>query len=1202
MKKIIFNVGVIISLIFINGCIFKKKKHKDSDNSSFSVSDKNVSTNAPNFNPVDSNITSNTNDNVLKEGILKFKVINPNSKLLMKYTYEANGDLIATPDKLENAINSAIEINKEYIKQINNVYEIAMPQTANAAVAVFSYDKQYGLVLSEKSVKNGKVTDLGSIELLPTKTLKLRINSLSAEIVGLKMNLIGIDKSVSTNSDIIIENVPQGKHLITITKYGRPIVSKYVEVKDNTNVEINLTNYNPLKLTGIILDENGKPLDSAVVFLKPTNDNYLIQLTDEKGRFEFDNLMMGNFTLIVKKSGYKALKKENIEINYNDINLGNLILKKDVNTGSIAGYAYFNDSKQHAGIDITIEKIGGGYETNQVGTLPDGAFLITNLPEGNYTLHFGKSADSEYSQEDIKNIEVVKGTTKILEKPVVLKHLLAYISGIIKFPSNFTNKDLANISIKACDNETGKCYPYNVTSLDQNNSAEINLSVPSNHSYTFTINGKDAEGNDISPITETISTLSTGENFKFDNILNVTYVDPNPPVINSVIVTKVLGVLKKLGDNTYIVNPTDKIKLDVTAQDRDGDNITYNFSCDEGTLSDINEKSGTAIYEAPNEGGEYTITVTASDGKRSDNKTIIIKVNHYPLIQLISPQDITDKNNPKQYEASDLVTINTDISDAEDAEDNLSIRWFSSLQGEIEQNTTNLNKILIPGTHTITVYAKDSLGLVSSKQFFIKVNPQKTVWLRTPNTYIKRFSTSEGIVLNDSYKIPISSNDYHLLYKSNDTNVVIVNELGVIQAVNAGSAKVTVYSEETDENGKPLYSFDIYVRVVGDITQQNSTPYHIKPGQIYQIRVNKDNEPDIILDTDTPGNYEFLTFDNHDVVTGSYSCVTYYVNNISNEKKCGVGNAIFNIDVYDVDNEYKMHLSPYDSSYDEYVKVALLPSSNVIKNNKTLPSFFFDDDNEFNDISPLSKKVNLYEATISDVHTRALDYDTKDYYYIDIQNLGEYGILFQTLKGTQPNTFHYIKILSPSGTEILNKYLSDYSASELFGWYTFLAKERGKYKILIYNNGGFGDATYYQFNIYPSTENGLIQDEEGEINDIKSMATPITLEKVEKGIKGKVNVRKTDIADWYEINLKAGTYVLTFQTLTGTSSSGYKYITISNSTVNYSVSHYLYDYSKGEGLYGQYILNIPEDGKYKIKIYNDNSAVTYYKFSLRKED
>ena len=1137
---------------------------------------------------------NNNNITSLKEGVLKFSIANTNSEnsfFTRAYSFKASGDLIATSDKLANAIDKAKKIHQENIKKMNNSYEIKMPQTANGAVAIFSYDKKYGLVLSEEKIKGGETTDLGEITLLPTKTLSLKIKSSNDENVGLKMNLIGINRFVTTNQNIKITNIPQGEHLITITKNNKPILSKYIEVNSDKNITIDIDNYQNKTLKGVIVDNNGNTLTDVMLFLKPTNDNYSISLTNQNGEFEFENLMEGNFSLIIQKTGFKAIKKENIVIKTNT-NLRKIKLSQDVTTGSISGYAYYNDSKEHTGIDITIQKVGGGFNTNQYGTLKDGAFLITDLPQGKYILHFGKSSDSLYSSVD-KEVEVVAGATAILEKPIFLKRKTAHIKGKIKFPSNFTNRDLANISIKLVNQNGGDDIIYNLTSI---NNSDFDIKVPSNESYIMYITGKDSQGNDINTIQKTIPFLNTDDIYEIDNEIVISYIDPNPPVITTLNVTKVLGKLIKT-DESYLVNPNNQIKINVTAQDEDGDEIRYYFSSNAGEFVNVDNITGSATYQAPNESGDYTITIKAKSNQREVSKTIVLKVNNYPLIQLNSPTDISDKNSPKEYESNEIVTINTDISDTED-DDNLTIEWFSSLQGKIENNTTILNKQLIPGEHIISVYAKDSLGLVSSKKFYVKINPQSTIWLRTSNSRIQRYITPEGIALNNTYQISIAS-DYDLNYKSNDESVVSVDENGLIRAENAGSAIVNVYSTQVDTDGNPLYSFNMYVRVVDDIKNKN-TPYHIKPGEILQLRVNKDNKPTIIFDVDDPGNYEFLTFDNHDVKNGSYSCVTYYINDNESVEKCGVGKAIFNIDVVDVDDEYKVVLEPKYNDYDEYLKVALIPTANVLdEDNNNLASFFFDSDDEFNDISQLAKEVHLYTATISDVNV--LDYDLYDNYYINIKKKGWYSVLFATLSGTSTNGSKYIQITNPYGKVILDTYLYGYGKSELWNWYSFEAKEIGKYKISIFNKNYY--TIYYQFNIYPSIANGLIQDEDNEINDFGFMATPITFEEAQVGIEGDIGVRKFDEDDWYEVELKKGFYTLTFNTLIGSTTNTYHKIKIVNKDYSDVLSKkYLNSYSKEE-LSGSWDFEIKTDGKYKIKVYNNSkSKKTYYKFKITPKD
>ncbi|PCI28639.1 MAG: hypothetical protein COB67_05875 [SAR324 cluster bacterium] len=78
--------------------------------------------------------------------------------------------------------------------------------------------------------------------------------------------------------------------------------------------------------------------------------------------------------------------------------------------------------------------------------------------------------------------------------------------------------------------------------------------------------------------------------------------------------------------------------------------------------------------------------------------------------------------------------------------------------------------------------------------------------------------------------------------------------------------------------------------------------------------------------------------------------------------------------------------------------------------------------------------------------------------------------------------------------------------------------------------------TNYKFQIEPSLKNNLVQDEEGEFNDVQSQATQHTVGSFIHDINGTVNVvRDSDAADWYELqNLIPGTYTLYLEAKSGT--------------------------------------------------------------------
>jgi hypothetical protein len=674
----------------------------------------------------------------------------------------------------------------------------------------------------------------------------------------------------------------------------------------------------------------------------------------------------------------------------------------------------------------------------------------------------------------------------------------------------------------------------------------------------------------------------------------MTYVDPNPPEIKVLNVYALSGNTTQDADGNYLLNPEESLNIEVSAVDPDGDEVTYDFTAEDGEFTATDTKAGKATWKAPNYGGTFTITVKAKSNTRTTTKDIIVKVNHYPEITVISPDEseITDEKNPKEYKANEEVIINTIITDAEDDIGNLTIKWFSDLQGEIGSGE-NLKKILIPGTHTITLEVTDSKGLKTVKTFYVKVKPMDLVWLKAPDAgLIKLYTTEDGIPLQTTYQIPIGTTDKTLKYESLDESVATVDGNGTITAVSPGTTKIRVYSQEEDENGNPLYEFYITVRVIGKLTADENGTYKLGVGQIYQVKVDKTYT--IKLTGLVEGKYEVLIFDDKNIIDGSYTRSEIYADGYRNSY--ADGNTYHQIEVLDRDTNYELKLIPENSNWGyqgkEYVKIALFPGYDVYDDNGTLLKSVAWDGNslEPNDVKATAYEIKLGQTIYSDINIWKHDY--ADWYRVYL-NKGYYEVKFQTLSGTNTDWDNdiYFKIYDPTGTEI-----SSHCIQHGIGWtnFSFEAKNTGTYFIKIYSDENKN--AYYRFIIYPSIANGLKQDAYGEPNDFSFMATPIELL---KEVRGKVGFG-TDHADWYELkNLEAGkTYTIRLDTLSGTESS-------------YGDNTWLlvYDPTGKQIASGSidgdctncrtwFDFTAIEDGNYKIKVYRENNYDTYYAFEV----
>ncbi len=130
---------------------------------------------------------------------------------------------------------------------------------------------------------------------------------------------------------------------------------------------------------------------------------------------------------------------------------------------------------------------------------------------------------------------------------------------------------------------------------------------------------------------------------------------PNPPVITS------------LEARQELIAPLDSCLIECIAEDEDGDELTYTWSADSGT---INGYAGTVAWTAPDSEGLFKITVEVSDGSglppASETLTLRVKDNHYPVINSVSAEEVWIKPG----------TTCVIICDAEDTDgDSLTYAW-----------------------------------------------------------------------------------------------------------------------------------------------------------------------------------------------------------------------------------------------------------------------------------------------------------------------------------------------------------------------------------------------------------------------------------------------------------------------------------------------------------------------------------------------
>jgi len=268
-----------------------------------------------------------------------------------------------------------------------------------------------------------------------------------------------------------------------------------------------------------------------------------------------------------------------------------------------------------------------------------------------------------------------------------------------------------------------------------------------------------------------------------------------------------------------------------------------------------------------------------------------------------------------------------------------------------------------------------------------------------------------------------------------------------------------------------------------------------------------------------------------------------------------------------------------------------------------------DENNTLEDVSGTLNITRLQDDT-------SLKYtDDADWYSIDIQDPGKYAFYMNLFNGTRNYAYKDMVItIYGSNGEVHNFDTSvmDYNSNddpkrghmkELF-----TITDPGKYYIYIHRETGY--AANYKFSIHPSLENGLVQDSEGEINDFKEMATPLTLN-ADNSLdltNGSVNrtrqndntsLKYTDDTDWYSFVMSStGTYTFTMDLTTGTDTSYYKDIQVIMYDQYGQVHSFDTQYMDAEGDHMDESFDITDTGKYYIYIYREGTIAAKYSFSI----
>ena len=321
---------------------------------------------------------------------------------------------------------------------------------ANHTITAIDPATQQPVIVQDVVIQPGEETVL-TVTPQITHTLTVSFDPTSISQVTMDVVELGISGDIlNTSEQHVITSIPPGRYFMAISDVstGDTLLTRYVNLSADQSLSLNLDQLTAnSELTGLVLNRAGDPVENTTVYFRQDAENFQIAITDSSGQFSFKRLRTGVSSLVFQKPGFRTELIKDIQIQEGSNSVDTVEFFAETQTGGISGYAYFNDTIEHSGIDITVERIGGGFATAQFGTLKDGAFLINGLLPGKYNLNIGKSSDTSYSQVTVSEINVIGGRTNVLDRPSILTFQEGSVAGVVQEVQGTSSNLLTGVTL-----------------------------------------------------------------------------------------------------------------------------------------------------------------------------------------------------------------------------------------------------------------------------------------------------------------------------------------------------------------------------------------------------------------------------------------------------------------------------------------------------------------------------------------------------------------------------------------------------------------------------------------------------------------------------------------------------------------------------------------------------------------------------------
>lgn len=196
--------------------------------------------------------------------------------------------------------------------------------------------------------------------------------------VDIAVTLVGTGFSTRTNGSgqFSFSGVPTGAYTLEATKAGFAPARPSVTVRANEQAQVNATLAIARgDINGVVLLEDAPTTSGISVALV---ENGATLTTDAQGRFRFEHLRVGTYTVTAWWNGYERAERT-VEVRFEQTTTVNITLMRE--TGAVRGTIQLFGESNHAGVSVSLSGHDAGATTDA-----QGQFVLDGVPAGHYTL------------------------------------------------------------------------------------------------------------------------------------------------------------------------------------------------------------------------------------------------------------------------------------------------------------------------------------------------------------------------------------------------------------------------------------------------------------------------------------------------------------------------------------------------------------------------------------------------------------------------------------------------------------------------------------------------------------------------------------------------------------------------------------------------------------------------------------------------